>query len=161
MSSWHARCLCLWIRSYTPASGTVVCTTLADYLFDTFAEAVLKLYLGINPSNPPAMADYPALFINPRDWSEEQITESSAENKRVIVLNCLIKDQTRSTVGQVTEFTGLYEVEKFARLVIDCIKRYSPLANFGMEWSVENDGVLYFPEFQANITLTLQYGNPI
>jgi len=147
--------------TYTAASGTLICTTLADYLFDTFNEAVLKLYMGINPNNPPAVTNYPALFINPRNWSEEQITEKTSENKRVFILNCLIKDQTKSTVGQVTEFTGLYTVEKFTRLVMDYIKRYSPLANFGMEWSVENDGVLYYPEFQANITLTLQYGNPI
>lgn len=146
---------------YTAASGSVVCTTLADWLFDTFSEAVLKVYLGINPADPPAADNYPALFIRPRDWEEDQITESSAENKRTIILNCLITDTTKSVVGQVTEFIGIYKVEKMARLVMDYIKRYSALDNCDMEFSVENDDALYYPGFMININLTLNYGNPI
>lgn len=147
--------------TYTPASGTVVCTTLADYLFDNFAEAVLKIYIGINPINPPAATNNPALFIRPQNWDEEQITESSAENKRIFILNCLINDTTESTIGQVTEFTGIYKAEEFARLVMDYIKRYSPLDNCEVEFSVENEDGRYYPEFGANINLTLNYGNPI
>lgn len=147
--------------AYTTASGTVVCTSLADWLFDTFAEAVLKVYLGLNPADAPAADTYPALFIRSRDWEEDQITESSAENKRMITLNCLITDATKSVTGQVTEFTGIYKAEKFARLVMDYIKRYSPLAGSEMEFSVENDDALYYPGFMVTINLTLTYGNPI
>lgn len=146
---------------YTAASGTVVCTTLANWLFDTFSEAVLKVYLGINPADPPAADNYPALFIRPRDWEEDQITESSAENKRTIILNCLIIDTTKLIVGQVTEFTGIYKAEKMARLVMDYIKRYSALDNCDLEFSVENDDALYYPGFMVTINLTLNYGNPL
>jgi len=147
--------------TYTPASGTVVCTTLADYLFDTFTEAVLKIYIGINPHKPPAASNYPALFICPRDWEQKQITECSAENKRSFSLTCLINDTTESIVGLVTEFPGMYKAEKMARLVMDYIKRYSPLSNCGLVFSVENEDGRYYPEFAANINLTINYGNPI
>jgi len=147
--------------TYTPASGTVVCTTLADWLFDTFDEAVLKLYLGLNSADPPHGDNYPALFIRPRDWQEDQVTESSAENKRTVIINCLIRDATQSVTGQVTEFTGVYRAEKMARLVMDYIKRYSPLDNCDLEFSVENDDALYYPAFMCTITVTLTYGNPL
>ena len=147
--------------TYTAASGTVVCTTLADWFFDTFDKAVLKVYLGLNPADPPHADDYPALFIRPRDWEEDQITESSAENKRTIIINCLITDRTKSITGQVTEFTGIYKAEKMARLVMDYIKRYSALDNCGLEFSVENDDGLYYPGFMVTINLTLNYGNPL
>jgi len=147
--------------AYTPASGTIVCTSLADYLFDTFDEAVLKIFMGINSDNPPAAANYPALFIRSQNWDEEQITADSAENKRGFILRCLISDETQLIVGPVTEFTGPYKAEKMARLVMDYIKRYFSPVDFGLEFSVENNDALYYPEFVVDINLTINYGNPL
>lgn len=144
--------------TYTASSGTVTCTTLANYLYDTFPEAVLKMYLGINPANPPAATNYPAVIIRP-DPSNINLNSYDSENqKRRFTLACCINETTvDTTIENVTDYPGQYEVEKFARIVCDYIKRYSLLNDFNKSFSLQNHGLVYMPEYQATINLDIDF----
>jgi len=142
--------------TYTEGSGSVTATTLPVWVSSNFPGSSLKMFIGIDPNDPPAASDYPAIFVTPTNWGRETDSYDSSKNIRSIIIGCLLSDTTSTTVSSVTESAGLAKIDRFCQIVLEYLRR-GLMHPFIKRYTLRNDGLLYYPLFHAGIEMEITY----
>lgn len=111
------------------------------------------VYLFVNPDDPPLEEDYPMIVIYSVYRSKR------GEGQRDKIYNALIgvgiRNETKSRVGNIVEFTGGIEVEELRELVEYAIFESKIALKVGVTGETVTE--VEFPIFRSDTTLELVY----
>ncbi len=115
-----------------------------------------KVYVGIDPRNPPPDTAYPLIALSPADGSEGWSEDVSLYT---IGIGCGIiqEAQTTGLAANIVQYAGVMEIEAFRKKVEDAITGIveSTLGGRVDSLKVEYETIEFFPSFLCHMIFTI------